>query len=61
VKQIFTVVSFILNRNRWKFSLLRLGVGCLAIAFLAMLVVVAILKSAPNIHNLISTTAKKEG
>jgi len=33
----------------------------LAIAFLAMLVVVAILKSSPNIQKLISTTAKREG
>jgi hypothetical protein len=52
---------FILNRNIWKFSLLRLGVGCLAVAFLAMLVAVTILKSMPNIRKSISTIETKEG
>jgi hypothetical protein len=51
----------ILNRNKWNFSLLRLGAGCLMIAFLAILVTVTIYKSAPNNRKLIRTTERKEG
>jgi uncharacterized membrane protein YhiD involved in acid resistance len=44
-----------------KCSLLRVGVGCLAIAFFAILVVFAILKSMPNIEKSISKAEKREG
>jgi hypothetical protein len=39
----------------------RLGVGCVAIAFLAILVAVAILKTVPNVRKSIDTIEMKGG
>ncbi len=53
--------SFILSRNKRKVNLLQLGIGCLVIAFLAILITVAIVKLMPTTQKSVSTTEKKGG
>jgi uncharacterized membrane protein YhiD involved in acid resistance len=47
------------GRNKRKVNLLQLGIGCLVIAFLAILITVAIVKLMPTTQKSVSTTEKK--
>ena len=52
---------FILCRRKRKINCLRLGMGILAVAFLAVLVTVAVAKLMPNTSKNTSTAVKKGG
>ncbi len=52
---------FILNRKTRKVNLLRVGIGCMLIALIAILVAVGILKSAPAIRESRKMVVTKEG